>query len=63
MAGICQSVINAMKPDLVFTTKVREDFGDNKLPTLDFKTLPIGDLEAQTPGNFGGENAKKMKDY
>ena len=61
MARICNPAMNAINPDLVFTTEVPEDFSDKKLPTLDFKTWPMT-LEAQMPGR-SGIDASRVKDY
>ena len=36
MARICQPIMNSVNCDLKFTTEVAEDFGDGRLPTLDF---------------------------
>ena len=38
MSRVCNPAMNAINPDLVFTTEVPEDFKNNKLPTLDFET-------------------------
>ena len=37
MVRVLTPAMNAINPDLVFTTELREDFMDMKLPTLDFK--------------------------
>ena len=64
MARTCLPAMNAINPDLVFTAEVPEDFGDGKLPTLDFKTWHIGSLEAESQASFGGMPANsKVKDY
>ena len=64
MARTCLPAMNAINPDLVFTAEVPEDFGDGKLPTLDFKTWHIGSLETESQASFGGMPANsKVKDY
>ena len=37
MVRVCQPAMNAINKDLVFTTKIPEDYKDGKVPTLDFK--------------------------
>ena len=40
MARVCLPAMNSINEDLEFTAEVPEDFKDEKLPTLDFKTWP-----------------------
>ena len=37
MARVCNPAMNAINPDLVFTTEVQEDFKNERLPPLDFQ--------------------------
>ena len=42
MSRILQGAMNSINSDLVFTTELCEDFGDNRLPTLDFDDFDYG---------------------
>ena len=37
MARVCKPLVNDINQDLVFTVESPEEFGDDKLPTLDVK--------------------------
>ena len=40
MARICLVAMNSINEDLEFTIEVVSDFGDNRMPTLDFLLWP-----------------------
>ena len=43
-ARLCLPAMNDVNPDLTFTAEVAEDFGDRRLPTLDFSLWMKDDM-------------------
>ena len=54
MARLCLPAMNAVNMDLTFTAEVASDFGDKRLPTLDF-ALWMNDKEEVTHSYFEKE--------
>ena len=61
-ARLCLPAMNDVNPDLTFTAEVAEDFGDRRLPTLDFSLWMKDDMSISHSYYKKGMKSQMMLD-